>query len=136
MSRVAVYWIIGLAVVVLLANVGVAVYVSSLRDDVNAAAKAADDTADGLKQTAKSQNLGCKRANTQRDATRFLLEARVHDSDLIANSSTNAEIAAYFKGQSKDAQMKLDALLKSAALTIPNKDDPFLINCDLSYPIP
>ncbi len=129
MSRFAVYWLIALNMAVLLASVGVAVYVSSLRHDVNA-------TVEGLKQTAISQNLGCKRANKQRDATRFLLEARVHDSDLIAKSSTNAEIASYFKGQKDDAQMKLDALLASAALTVPNAKDPFLIDCDKSYPLP
>ncbi len=123
------YLLIALNIAVLLATAAVAIYVSSLRDDVTS-------TAEGLKQTAVSQNLGCKRANTQRDATRFLLEARVHDSDLIASTSTNKEIGEYFAGQSSGAQMKLDALLASAALTIPNKDDPFLINCDLSYPLP
>ncbi len=123
------YLLVGLNVAVLLATAAVALYVSSLRDDVTSTAK-------GLEQTAISQNLGCKRANKQRDATRFLLEARVHDSELIASTSTNKEIGEYFAGQSADAQMKLDALLASAALTIPNSKDPFLINCDLSYPLP
>ncbi len=116
------YSLIALNLFLLGVLVALIIVVAAIRDDV--------------KTSAVSANVGCKRANVQRDAMRFLLVARVHDSQLIAGSSTNKEISAYFGQQAKDAQRKLDALLASASLTFANKRDPFLIDCDLSFPLP
>ncbi len=116
------YGLMGLNLFLLGVLVGLILVVAGIRSDV--------------KQSAASANLGCKRANVQRDATRFLLLARVHDSQLIASSSTNKEIADYFKAQQADSQMKLNSLLASAALTFPLDNDKFLIDCDKSFPLP
>ncbi len=116
------YGLIGLTVLMLVILVVLIMIVGKIRFDV--------------KESAQSTNLACKRANVQRDATRFLLLARVHDAELIASSSTNKEIAEYFAGQEMEARKKLAALLASASLTYPNPNDPFLIDCDRSFPLP
>lgn len=122
MRKFTPYFLICLNVVVLSLLIGLLVYVGNLRDDV--------------RTTALSQNLGCRRANVQRDAMRFLLLARVHDAKLIHDTGTNKEIADYFGRQAVEAQAKLDALLASAALTFPLDNDKFLVDCDRTYPLP
>lgn len=122
MRRKTLYLLIALNMVVLGLNVIGVIVLRNLRADV--------------RQSAISVNVGCTRANVQRDAARFLLRARVHDAKLIARTSTNKPIADYFGDQVKQAQAKLDALLASARSTFPDAKDPFLVDCDKSYPLP
>ncbi len=122
MRQVTVYWLVALNICMLVANVALALYVSSLRNDVAS--------------TVKSQNVGCKRANVQRSAVKFLLDGRIHDGLLVSSTAKNAIIADYFKFQARDAQKKLDELLAASKLTVPDERNPYLVDCDKSYPLP
>lgn len=116
------YILIFLNLIVLLGNVIGAIVLGNLRDDV--------------RQSAVSVNTGCHRGNVQRDSVRFLLKGRLHDSQLVASASTNAVIKDYFADQAVVAQKKLNAAIAASAATFPDPKDPYLVDCDKSFPLP